>query len=212
MSQDARQWIALPPARLCRSEGVVVETRWTVAWQSSNVPPRAMLWMFGSVYGTLFFFPLNISLLWYWYKRTGYLEDQMAALADDKKAQLREWFASARRRSLPGVPQCPSVSPPQTCSPGPRRRAAARSTLRGRRPVRQVIPWKSQVPSASPPTGSSRTGPTVVLADVGVLPEIPRQAAKADAASRAADDRRRYCRRPVECGPGLDFHVAAASA
>mmetsp|Transcript_19264 Transcript_19264/g.54982 ORF Transcript_19264/g.54982 Transcript_19264/m.54982 type:complete len:245 (+) Transcript_19264:59-793(+) len=39
----------------------------------------------------------------------------------------------------------------------------------------------------------------------------PRQAAKADAASRAADDRRRYCRRPVECGPGLDFHVAAAA-
>ena len=29
---------------------------------------------------------------------------QMAALADDKKAQLREWFASARRRSLPVVP------------------------------------------------------------------------------------------------------------
>ena len=28
----------------------------------------------------------------------------MAALADDKKAQLREWFASARRRSLPVVP------------------------------------------------------------------------------------------------------------
>ena len=29
---------------------------------------------------------------------------QMTALADDKKAQLREWFASARRRSLPVVP------------------------------------------------------------------------------------------------------------
>ena len=43
-------------------------------------------------------------ILWYPTGGRATSISQMAALADDKKAQLREWFASARRRSLPVVP------------------------------------------------------------------------------------------------------------
>ena len=108
--------------------------------------------------------------------------------------------------------QCPSVSPPQTCSPGPRRRAAARSTLRGNRPVRQVILRLIAELSIQARRRLHCCPGTVRPRGCGRAARDPRQAAKADAASRAADDRRRYCGRPVECGPGLDFHVAAASA